>query len=301
MNGAAGRRVYGFSSTGADGEVGALEPRRRARARRPRRAAATSCRSSCPSGPKSRPCAIRFPSSWTSRAAKRPGSKVALDVPVRGGRRTPSARARARRRAASPPTGRGRPTAAASPSSRAPARPRSRTAGRGSAASPASRRGDSSTSRGCARAPSSIAPFVISWKTIRRVGHLRLQLLEQVPGDRLALAVLVRREQELVGVLQLALQPGDHLLLVRVDDVVRLELVLDGRRRARRSASGPPSGRRRRASAGHGCDRCWTRRRTRARGTRRSSSPSPGDSTMTSFLGIPARHVSAVVERRRSP
>ena len=31
-------------------------------------------------------------------------------------------------------------------------------------------------------------------------GHLRLQHLEQMPGDRLALAVLVRREQELVGV-----------------------------------------------------------------------------------------------------
>ena len=31
-------------------------------------------------------------------------------------------------------------------------------------------------------------------------GHLRLQHLEQVPGDRLALAILVRREQQLVGV-----------------------------------------------------------------------------------------------------
>ena len=49
----------------------------------------------------------------------------------------------------------------------------------------------------------------------------------RVPGDRLPFAVLVRREQELVGVLQLALQPGNHLLLVRVDDVVRLELVLE--------------------------------------------------------------------------
>ena len=58
-------------------------------------------------------------------------------------------------------------------------------------------------------------------------GHLRLQHLEQVPGDRLALAVLVRREQELVGVGEQLLQLRDRLLLVRVDDVERLEVVLD--------------------------------------------------------------------------
>jgi hypothetical protein len=57
--------------------------------------------------------------------------------------------------------------------------------------------------------------------------HLRLQLLQQVPGDRLALAVLVRREQQLVGVLQLLLQVGDDALLVRVDHVVGLEPLLD--------------------------------------------------------------------------
>ena len=54
-------------------------------------------------------------------------------------------------------------------------------------------------------------------------GHLRLQHLEQVPGDRLALAVLVRREQELVGALELLLELRDRLLLVRIDDVERLE------------------------------------------------------------------------------
>ena len=58
-------------------------------------------------------------------------------------------------------------------------------------------------------------------------GHLRLQLLEQVPGDRLALSVFVRREQQLVGILQLPLQVGDDALLVRVDDVVRLEALVD--------------------------------------------------------------------------
>src|SRR5579884_2929651 len=57
--------------------------------------------------------------------------------------------------------------------------------------------------------------------------HLRLQHLDEMPGDSLALAVLVRREQQLVGLLQLLLQVGDDLLLARVDDVERLEVVLD--------------------------------------------------------------------------
>ncbi len=57
--------------------------------------------------------------------------------------------------------------------------------------------------------------------------HLRLQRLEQVPRDGLALAVLIGGEVELVGVLQSALELGDLLLLVRVDDVVRRETVVD--------------------------------------------------------------------------
>src|SRR5438093_444707 len=57
--------------------------------------------------------------------------------------------------------------------------------------------------------------------------HLRPQDLEQVPGDRLALAVFVRRQQELVGLLQELLQLADLLLLVGIDDVERLEVVLD--------------------------------------------------------------------------
>ena len=56
---------------------------------------------------------------------------------------------------------------------------------------------------------------------------LRLQHLEQVPGDRLALAVLVRREQELVGVGEQLLQLAHLLPLVRIDDVEGLELVVD--------------------------------------------------------------------------
>ena len=57
--------------------------------------------------------------------------------------------------------------------------------------------------------------------------HLRLQLLHEMPGDRLAFAVFVRREQQLIGVLQLRLQVGDDLPLARVDDVDRLELAVD--------------------------------------------------------------------------
>ena len=48
-----------------------------------------------------------------------------------------------------------------------------------------------------------------------------------MPGDRLAFAVLVRREQELVGVLELLLQLADLGLLVGVDDVERLEVGVD--------------------------------------------------------------------------
>ena len=114
------------------------------------------------------------------------------------------------------------------------ATPRSRTAGRGCAASPARRRG-ARRSRACPRAPArSRSRDLVEHHPPHR--HLRLQLLEQVPGDRLALAVLVRREQELVGVPQLALELGDDALLVRVDDVLRLEALLDRRRRACRTS-----------------------------------------------------------------
>jgi len=58
-------------------------------------------------------------------------------------------------------------------------------------------------------------------------GHLRLQHLEQVPRDRFALAILVSREQELVGIREPLSQLGDRALLAGVDDVERLELVVD--------------------------------------------------------------------------
>ena len=56
--------------------------------------------------------------------------------------------------------------------------------------------------------------------------HLRLQHLEHVPADRLALAVLVSGEDELVGALEGRLQLGDDLLLRGVHDVDHVEVVV---------------------------------------------------------------------------
>jgi hypothetical protein len=58
-------------------------------------------------------------------------------------------------------------------------------------------------------------------------GHLGLQLLEEVPRDGLALAVLISGEVELVGVLEQSLEFGDRLLLRVGHHVVGLEAVLD--------------------------------------------------------------------------
>ena len=63
--------------------------------------------------------------------------------------------------------------------------------------------------------------------------HLRLEDLDEMPGDRLPFAVFVCREQELVGVLELRLQVADDRFLLRVDDVERLELVVDVHAEAR--------------------------------------------------------------------
>jgi hypothetical protein len=58
-------------------------------------------------------------------------------------------------------------------------------------------------------------------------GHLGLERLEQVPGDGLALAVLVGGEVELVRVLEQRLELGHLRPLVRRDDVEGLEVVVD--------------------------------------------------------------------------
>src|SRR5690606_42100561 len=52
--------------------------------------------------------------------------------------------------------------------------------------------------------------------------HLRLERLQQVPRDGLALPVRVGGQVQLVDVLQQALQLTDRRLLVRRDDVERL-------------------------------------------------------------------------------
>ncbi len=57
-------------------------------------------------------------------------------------------------------------------------------------------------------------------------GYLRLQHLDDVPGDRLTLAILVGREDDLIDALQRTPQLGDDLLLRWGDDVVRVEVVL---------------------------------------------------------------------------
>ena len=57
--------------------------------------------------------------------------------------------------------------------------------------------------------------------------HLGLEGLHQVPGDGLALAVLVRGQQEFVGVLEESLELGHLLGAVRTHHVQRREVVVD--------------------------------------------------------------------------
>ncbi len=57
--------------------------------------------------------------------------------------------------------------------------------------------------------------------------HGRLQRLQQVPGDRLALAVLICGEVELAGVLDQGFELADLGFLVGGNDVERLEAVVD--------------------------------------------------------------------------
>ena len=58
-------------------------------------------------------------------------------------------------------------------------------------------------------------------------GDLGLEHLEQVPGDRLTLTVLVCRQEKLVGVGQLSLEVGDAAPLVGMYDVIGREVVVD--------------------------------------------------------------------------
>jgi hypothetical protein len=58
-------------------------------------------------------------------------------------------------------------------------------------------------------------------------GHPRRQHLEQVPRDRLTLAILIGCEVDLVDLLDEALQLLDLVLAIAGDDVQRLEVVVD--------------------------------------------------------------------------
>ena len=58
-------------------------------------------------------------------------------------------------------------------------------------------------------------------------GHFRLQDFEEVPTDGFAFAVLVRRQVEGVGLLELVLEQLDLFALARRDDVDRREIVVD--------------------------------------------------------------------------
>ena len=273
MNGAAGLREYGFSSTFVTRND---EPS--SREARPRAASSSSCRASVrawPSGPKSRPVATRCPSRPTSRAWKLSGSKVASEVPPRGGAE-------------------GHPLALSLDDE--PRRDRLDAAGAEAGHDLLPEHGRDlvavETVEDAPRLLRVDEPHVDLARLLQRPrdrrlrdlvedhpldGNLGLEHLVQVPGDRLALAVFVRREQELVGVLEERLQLGDLLLLVRVDDVERAEVVLDVDAEPRpllllvlgRDVRGA-------LREGRGCGRRRTRRRSPGRGIRRWSGPSPG-------------------------
>ena len=98
-----------------------------------------------------------------------------------------------------------------------------------------------SSSRGFPIA-SSMALRVISWNTIRLTGTDGSQHLEDVPRDRLTLAVLVGGEIDLARVLERRLQLLDDVLLLVGDDPDRLEVVVDVDREAAHVGSVTPFG-----------------------------------------------------------
>ena len=259
MNGAAGRRVYGFSSAERTANVtpssSAASSRACASSRRARSADLSS-----PSWAKSRPCATRLPSSAARRASKEPGSKMPLDVPVAGG---DEGAALALALDDEPHGDRLHAPGGEALHDLLPEHRRDLVAVEPVEDAPRLLRVDEplvDLARLPERALDRVARDLVEDHPADR--HLRLQLLEQVPGDRLALAVFVRREQELVGVLELALQVGDDAASCR-------------RRRCRAARSpssiatpsvavlarASPSGCPTPGSGGRGCGRCSTRRR----------------------------------------
>ena len=268
---AAGRRVYGFSSTFRTMN-GRPRARRRASAHVPRR------------GRGRRPSSVLgevAPPAMRLRDRDEPrveasGLEGAEDVPVAAATNRQRSTS-ARRRAAWRRTGRAPPTAAASPFPGArrdlePVQPVEDPR-------PPVRRPGARRCRGLVeRALDRVLRDLVEHHPPHR--DLRLEHLAQVPGDRLALPVLVRREQQLVRVAQLRLQIGDD---VSCPGRRRRGARSRSRRRRRacRTGRASPSARRTPDSGGRGCGRCSTRPRSPCRGSRRSSAPWRGDSTMT--------------------
>ncbi len=75
------------------------------------------------------------------------------------------------------------------------------------------------------RGPDGLRSDLVEHHSVHR--HLGLERLQQVPGDGLALPVLVGGEEELVRVLEQCLELGDLALLFRTHDVQRGKAVVD--------------------------------------------------------------------------
>ncbi len=100
-------------------------------------------------------------------------------------------------------------------------------------------------------------------------GNLGLEHLEQVPRDGLSLAVLIGGEVDLGRVLELGLDLGDDLLLLRAHHIVRSR---SRSRRPRRTCRSSPRACPRAvrwAAEGRGCGPRWRRRHSRRPGSRR--------------------------------
>ena len=232
MNGAFGRSMTLVST---DATVKARSSSRAASA--PASSSSSSATSSLrrPERPvsasKSRPDASRLPSSATSVAGTpgpaggRPARGTCLRGPSTSRIGTPCGRVRGRRRDASRRSGRGRPTCRARCGGTRRSTPRSRRGGRARAAPPVPRPASCRDRASCRSPRDGLARDLVEHHALHR--HLRLEHLEQVPRDRLALAVLVGREVDLARVLQRRLELGDDVLLVVGDDVDGREVVVD--------------------------------------------------------------------------
>ena len=234
--------------------------------------------------------ATRWPSTATSDAVNA-GSvgNGGLEVPVAGRRRTPCARARAR--TTSRTRGRLHPTGGQALADLAPAHLGHRVAVEPVDDAPALLRVDEAVVDVAAtrRWRAAIAAWVISWNTIRFTGTRRLQHLEQVPRDRFAFAVLIRREIELVGTACSAFFSSLMICLL-----VGVDLVLDREAVARCRRSGPwPAGPGRGPSTP-----CTVKSPPRKPAMVRALA---GDSTITRGLGIGStgRGLNAVLSTRR--